>query len=110
VSTDIFVSSVAHDGRMAGVFECDDDVGYFYLYQVLPNSKVLDAIHVTSGKPEIDSSDTRVSWNSECTKVGLFIRGVLWAVFDIKNHAKFGGDYTNNGTPSIPSSAVFGPT
>ncbi|WP_437294750.1 DUF2251 domain-containing protein [Sorangium sp. So ce426] len=107
---EIFDSAVRPAGDLAGVFEYDGDTGYFYLYATGEGTgqKVLDAIHVLSGMPDFGETDISIRWDSEEQKVGLFIKGILWAVYDCARRAKYGGAYKSGGKPSLPSGADVG--
>lgn len=104
MSTDLFDSSARSRGDLAGVFEYDGETGYFYLYEVTGGAgkKVLDAIRVVSGQADFEESDLSVRWNASEDKVGLFIHGALWAMFDARLRQKHGGGYKVGGTPSLP--------
>jgi hypothetical protein len=97
-------------GDIAGVFEYIYDVGYFYLYNVQdnPNGKILDSIHIVSGNLDFIAGDVLVRWSSNEDKVGLFIRGVLWAVFNFPQHSKYGGHYVAGKAPTLPAIALLG--
>ena len=64
---------------------------------------VVDAIHVASGAPGFGKDDIRVEWDPTETRVGLLIRGQLWAAFDSVARVRYGGDYNPNGQPEIPT-------
>jgi hypothetical protein len=100
----MFDSAVRSDGDFAGVFEFDGETGYFYLYKVsnTQSNKILGAILITSSPPSFTESDIAVQWDVEERRVGLLIAGVLWAVFDTYDGAKFGGDFLSNTSPSVP--------
>jgi len=89
----------------AGVFEFDEDVGYFYLYDVARKSgeKITSAIHIVSGRPDFAQKDVSIRWTPDEIEVGLFIRGQLWAVFDCETGNKYGGNYRDGTSPMIPS-------
>ena len=89
---------------MAGVFECDDDTGYFYLYETggAQGQKILGAIQVLVGSPDFQQDDIAIRWNAIDSLVGFFVRSQLWAAFDVKNGAKYGGNYRSGGSPEIP--------
>jgi hypothetical protein len=110
--TEIFNSCVRSASDLAGVFEYDGDTGYFYLYDTTgsPNQKVIDSIHILSGPPDFSDAEVTVRWDCEEEKVGLFIRGVLWAVFDSSNGAKYGGKYKPGSSlpPPLPLEAKAG--
>ena len=107
---EIFDSAVRTTGDLAGVFEYDSDTAYFYLYETGGGTgqRVLDSIHVFSGEPDFAKTDVSIRWDSEEQKVGLFIKGVLWAAFDCGHGTKYGGSYKPGGKPSLPSGAEGG--
>jgi len=106
---DIFESCTRADSEVAGVFEYADDVGYFYLYDLnqSPNAKILDSIFIVSGDLDFAASDISIRWSSKGERVGLFIREVLWAVFDVSKNKKYGGNYIMDVKPTLPSIATF---
>lgn len=106
---EMFASAARSAGDLAGVFEYDGDTAYFYLYQTGdPGNKVLDSIHILSGRPDFEESDIEVRWNAREQNVGLFIRGELWAVFNGDTQAKHGGDYRPGTHPELPAIARVG--
>lgn len=105
---EIFESAVRSAGDLAGVFECDGETGYFYLYEVDVDSgdKIADVIWIFSGQPDFSQSDVSVRWDSSQRTVGLLIGTVLWAAFDPRSKQKFGGDYRSDGAPNIPNEVI----
>jgi hypothetical protein len=103
-SDEIFESAVRSVGDLAGVFEYDGETAYFYLYETarIEGEKVGDSIHVASSAADLAPDDVSVRWNTSETKVGLFIRGVLWAMFDLRDRSKHGGVYRPGASPTIP--------
>lgn len=110
MSTEIFDSSVRSKGDLAGVFEHDGETGYFYLCRARGDAveAIIDRIHVVSGEPDFGETDVSVRWDRREEKVGLFIRGALWAVFDPANRKTYGGATTNGATPAIASEGSAG--
>jgi len=105
----MFESVIRAKGDLAGVYEYDGETGYFYLYQTGPNgNKVLGAIHVLSGMSDLADEDVQIRWDHENEKVGLFIRTELWAVFDARDGAKYGGDYEVGALPQLSARATSG--
>lgn len=102
---EMFNSAVRLSGDLAGVFEYDGETGYFYLYKIKRNQgqKVISAIKVLVGTPDFSEGDIAICWNTTESKVGLFIRKQLWAVFDSETGAKYGGNYRINGRAEVPS-------
>jgi hypothetical protein len=100
-SEEIFDSSVRSAGDLAGVFEYDGETGYFYLYETqgAEGQRVIDSIHVLSGVPDFAQEHIAVRWNKTEDKVGLFIRNLLWAVFDGDSRRTYGGNYKPGAAP-----------
>lgn len=101
---EIFDSLVRSAGDRAGVFECDGETAYFYLYDMEQEEggRVLAAIQVLSGVPDFEADDVTIRWDATDSKVGLLIRGRVWAVFDLDNDRSYGGGYAVDGVPTIP--------
>lgn len=91
----MFADQLNAEKKLAGVFESEEDVSYFYLYKVdnEPGKKVIGAVQVCSGVPDFTSEDIEIRWSADELKVGLFIRGKLWAYFDVISRTGFGGRY-----------------
>jgi hypothetical protein len=106
---EMFDSAVRDGGDLAGVFEYEDGVGYFYLYALTGDDgkKVLDAIPVIVGTADFEESDIAIAWDQRGQKVGLFIRGSLWAVFDVQRQSKGGGKYAPGVVPALPPELQF---
>jgi len=104
----MFQSSTRSEGDLAGVFEYDGKTGYFYLYEAIGNEgqKVLGAIRILTIAPDFRESDLEVRWNCAERNVGLFIRGGLWAAFDGKTRAAFGGNYCAGAQAQIPPEII----
>lgn len=107
-NNEIFQSALRADGDLAGVFEFDGETGYFYLYKenAPPNQKVIDTIHVITGSPDFAEQDVTIRWADNENLVGLHIRSKLWAAFDCREGAKYGGNYQMGGTPAIPETIL----
>ncbi|HWE73849.1 MAG TPA: DUF2251 domain-containing protein [Stellaceae bacterium] len=106
---ELFASLVRSTGDIAGVFEYDGATGYFYVYRVAgdEDAKVLDALPIVSGEAPFTQADISIRWDNLETKVALFIRNVMWALFDCSSGQKFGGRYETNGSPDIPPNIPF---
>lgn len=85
MATDIFVDRTNARGDYAGVFEADENVSYFYLYNIIEGSdgRIVEAVQVHHGVPNFTAEDVQVRWYDEDTKVGVFIKGQLGAYFDL---------------------------
>jgi hypothetical protein len=94
--TSIFVDKTNKKGDFAGVFEADDDVGYFYLYELgrKAGEKIIGAVQVCRGIPDFAASDVDIRWFDDETKVGVFIKGELGACFDLISGRGFPGTYS----------------
>lgn len=110
MSSTIFESATRSAGDLAGVFEHDDDTGYFYLYRMGrtdEEQEIVGAIHVVSDRrPAYTAKDIEIRWNGKEDIVGLFIKGQLWAAFDGATNRKFGGNFTPNQPPNLPDSVL----
>ena len=65
---DIFMASTRSTGDLSGIYEYDEDVGYFYLYQIDDSSTntILAAVRVVSGPQEFVEDDIDIRWNHSC--------------------------------------------
>ena len=104
----MFDSSTRSKGDLAGVFEYDGEVGYFYLYECGGDAgqKVAGAIHILSGEADFEQADLTICWNESEKRVGLFIRGQVCAVFDADSGAKYGGNYRRGVQAHMPSEVL----
>lgn len=105
---EMFVSAIRSIDDQAGIFEHDGDTGYFYLCEtkVGKQLKVVAAIRVVIGESDFRERDITVQWDAKENKVGLFIRGQLWAAFDTTTGAKYGGNYRHDSQADIPAEIV----
>lgn len=101
---EMFDSVLRSTGDFAGVFEFDGDVGYFYLYGTTQPEryKILGAIRIFSGVPDFKEDEVAICWDRTETKVGLRIKGSLWAAFDADAKIGYGGNYRVGGKAEIP--------
>jgi hypothetical protein len=109
MENEILANLVRSTGDLAGVFEYDGETGYFYLYQTkgIAGAKIIDAIHIVSGHIDFARNEVSICWDHSETKVALYIRNTIWAVFDCINGQKLGGDYGVSERPTIPESMRF---
>jgi len=93
-SNEIFQSQANSDESLAGVYEHDTEVGYFYLYDLTrpEGQKVTGAVRVSVGPFRGAVDDLVIRWSGDEGSVGLFILNQLCAAFDVKNRKAFGGD------------------
>lgn len=103
-SDEMFDSSARSKGDLAGVFEYDGEVGYFYLYACGNDAgqKVAGAIRIFSGEAEFKQAVIAVRWDGSEKRVGLSICGQICAVFDADTRVKYGGNYSRGLQPDIP--------
>jgi len=103
----IFESSTRSSGDLVAVFECDQDGGYFYLFDVTKDEgqQARAVIEVSAASVEFHASDISVHWNASEESAGLFIGGNLWAAFDQLGRS-YGGNYEAQKSPRIPSEVV----
>jgi hypothetical protein len=104
----MFDSALRSTGDLAGVFEYDGETGYFYLYEERGDKgrQVMAAIRVLTGRADFDEGDVAIRWDAGENSVGLFIRCQLWAAFDAKTGAKYGGNYRTGAQAEIPPQIV----
>ena len=103
MADDIFQSAMRTTGDVAGIFEYDGDVGYFYLYDLskLKGRQIISSIHILSGASDFSNQEVKVSWSKSGDFVGLYIKGRLWAAFDADGIG-YGGGYSPERGPNIP--------
>ncbi len=102
--TEIFDNCVRSGGDLAGVFEYDGEVGYFYLYET--DKKIIDAIHIVTGHNDFNESEISIRWNADEDMVALYIRSRIWAIFDTLCKQKHGGNYRNAAAPTVPDAVI----
>jgi len=102
MSQEIFQSSVPTDAGIAGVFEYDGEVAYFYLYDLrrAKGKQVAASLRVFSGNIKLAESDFEIKWNKGRSYLGLFIQGVLWAAYDLRGNS-VGGNFVPGSSPNI---------
>lgn len=98
---EIYESEARSAGDLAGIFEFDGDVSYFYLYSTGTKGpeKIIGSLRIAAGDPDFDAGDVAIRWAPGEEFVGLFIANQLRAVFDAA--AKAYGPVTS-GSP-LPS-------
>lgn len=106
---DLFDSAVRSEGDFAGVFECDQGNAFFYLLRIDKNGNkaVCDTIHVFNDGEDVEQNDIAVSWDATEKMVGLFIDGVLWAVFNVAENRKSGGNYRRGRVATVGAGDSF---
>ena len=103
---EIFESSIRSENDFAGVFEFDGEVSYFYLYQLDSENgnKVVGSIRVSVGPPYFNNEDIELKWSPDEKMVALYIANLLVCVFDCESRNKYGGDYKNGSSSTVPES------
>lgn len=101
----MFESEVRSAGDLAGVFEYDGEVAYFYLYDLASDEgrRIAASIHILSAEPDFVETDLAIRWDAAEELVGLLIRGKAWAAFHAPSRTKFGGDYTQGAESLVPT-------
>lgn len=91
---DTFESQVNSDESLAGVYEHEGGLGYFYLYDLArsESQKVIGSICVSVGENWLNVDDLVIRWSYDEHFVGLFINNQLCAAFDAKSQEAFGGE------------------
>jgi hypothetical protein len=91
---EIFESAVRSNEDLAGVFEYDGEVAFFYLYDANATAKhkIMGAIRVATGDLNMAAEDVLVRWDSTEEHVGLWLKGDLRAAFAATTRTKFGGE------------------
>ena len=109
MADEIFESATRSKEDLAGVFEYTDGTGYFYLYEMNGDTsrKIVDFIHILSRPFDIFDRHVSVRWDATEDRVGLFIGGDLWAVFNIVQKTKHGGNYLPGVRAVIPNGETF---
>ncbi len=92
-------------GDLAGVFEHDGAVGYFYLYNAAApkGQRVIGAIRVAGRRPPFREEDVGIVWSVRENMVAIYILEQMCAVFDCETGEMFGGDYHPGSTPEFPA-------
>lgn len=92
MDNEIFISSTRSSSDFSGVFEYDGETSYFYLYSVgdPDGEKIVGAIGLPSGITKDSEVDLSIRWNKPETKVGVFLRNNLLALFNLDQRSKVG--------------------
>jgi len=103
----IFKSTTRPTGDMAGIFEHDGEVGFFYLFDLSreKGKQIAGSLFVNSEGPGFSEADVSIKWSNAQEAVGLYIHGRLWAALDLKGK-KFGGYYGQGKLPDIPEEVL----
>jgi hypothetical protein len=103
----IFESSIRTSGDLAAIFECDEEGGYFYLFDLTKEKgrQARAVIVVSEHGVDLQGSDVSVRWNTSEEIAGLCIHGDLWAAFD-QHGRRYGGSYGAQNAPSIPPEVI----
>jgi hypothetical protein len=109
MASTLYKSSLGPEG-VGAFFEVEDGVGWFYLYDDnrAKTQKIATALKVCSPGHGLKGKDIKLVWDKSGVKVGLQLRGSVWAVFDAKTRKSYCSHYTPHGKPSLPLGAVKG--
>jgi hypothetical protein len=99
--SEFIVDAVGPEG-LFGVFEDDGDTGYLYLYNP-EEGKILRHVHIYDRSKCVDvaPSDVQVAWNSDGTKCGVIIWGMMRGVIDLRNNREGRAWIEGRETPGI---------
>lgn len=88
---EVWFTSDSPTSSFSGVFEGDEDTGYFYAYnRASPEHPILDAVHIYDAREAKGrESDAEVVWSSDGLKVGLRLDGNLCAVVDFERQKAY---------------------
>jgi hypothetical protein len=106
---EIHKSSLSELG-VGAVFETEDGVGFFYLYddRRKVGAKIVAALRVCDQGHGLSDVEIDLVWDSSDTKVGLEIRGELWAVFNTKTMKGFHTPYRRGKAPQLGKEVLKG--
>jgi hypothetical protein len=99
---ELFLDSVRSTEDAGAVLEEADGTCYFYLVELLPEYKIIAAIHVQSGPLTFRERDVEIQWSADESLVGLFICRKLWAAYDFAERKNYGGHYAGDKSPNFP--------
>ncbi|HEX7900377.1 MAG TPA: hypothetical protein VF950_21595 [Planctomycetota bacterium] len=105
----MYKSSLGPKG-VGAFLEEEGGVVWFYLFDDHreESKKIVTALKVCSRGHGLKSKDFHLVWDKTGTRVGLQIRGELWAVFDTKKLKSRYSSYEPDGAPDLPPGAVKG--
>lgn len=105
---EIFITSARSRGDFAGVFEYDGETSYFYLYSLdnPDGEKIVGAIGLSHEITKDSEADLSVRWNKQETKVGVFLRDNLLALFNLDQRSKV-GRFAGITIPNISNTELF---
>ena len=105
----IYKSSLGPEG-VGAFFEEEEGVGWFYLFDDRreETKKIVTALKICSRGHGLKGKDLKLVWDKTGIKVGLQIRGEVWAVFDTRTLKSHSSRYTPDGEPGLPPRAVKG--
>jgi hypothetical protein len=106
---EMFDSAVRSAGDMAGVFECDGETNFFYLYQIFSKgeSTILGAVSVSFGTPISKLSDIKIIWSDDENIVGLKVYDEVCAAFDCDSAKLLFGGMQNQDKSKLLSGIIW---
>lgn len=110
MAIDCFESQSRRLGDLAGVFECDDDTAYFYLYAIDKNDGgvIIDHICIASAPIALEQASVSIRWDAREEKVALLFGRNIRAVFDTTNGKKYGVVGSADASQVLPCEATDG--
>jgi hypothetical protein len=95
IEIDVFKTSIRTSGDFCGVFECNNETSYFYLYALrnAEESKIVGATQLPRQFDLKHQAQYDVRWNAAEDAVGVFLDDALLAVFNITAYAKSNSVY-----------------
>jgi hypothetical protein len=83
---DVYESATDDLGRFGAVFERDDETAYFYLLDMRKQEgkRIVSAFNAKAVTDLPADTPVSIRWSSSVAAVGLFVDGVLSAIFDLR--------------------------
>lgn len=83
---DVYESATDDLGRFGAVFERDDETAYFYLLDMRKQegNRIVSAFNTKAVTDLPADTPVSIRWSSSVAAVGLFVDGVLSAIFDLR--------------------------
>jgi hypothetical protein len=83
---DVYESAVDEAGKFGAAFERNDETAYFYLLDMgkQEGERIVSAFNAKAVTDLPADTPVSIRWSSSVAAVGLFIDGVLSAVFDLR--------------------------
>ena len=114
MAIDCFESQPRRLGDLSGVFECDDEAAYFYLFAIDSDEggrsgTIIDHICVATAPIDFDQASVSIRWDAREEKVALLFGQKIRAVFDTTTGKKYKSAAGSVGTSEVlPCEAIEG--